>query len=222
MKTKLIFSLLASMFLILSACTSDDEFETMVLQPNSADGKDAFIEDYPEFNYTNLNFGTHVELSANAWTAQGIPLVVRGLIEFDLSAIPTNAVIEEAVLELYAVGNTNNGPGHSTLSGSNPFVVKRVTSPWDEMQVTWNTMPSTTDSNQVLAPASTQSLQDYSIDVTQFVTDMHNSTVQNYGFMIQLINEQYYRRILFASSDHADASKHPKLTIKYKKLLQNY
>jgi hypothetical protein len=57
--------------------------------------------------------------------------------------------------------------------------------------------------------------QDYVMDVTSMVQDMVTNPSSNYGFMLQLINEQYYRCMLFASSDHANANLHPKLEICY-------
>jgi hypothetical protein len=176
----------------------------LVLQPGSASGKDAYIEDYP--NYSDLNFGSSVSLVAVAWTAQGIPYVTRSLIEFDLSAIPPNSTILSAQLSLYGEGQ------HSALSGSNEGLIERVTAPWDESTVTWNNQPPVTTQNSVLLPASSSVAQDYTdIDVTDLINDM--ITGNNFGMLIRLNNESYYRALDFCSSDHADSTKRPKLVI---------
>jgi hypothetical protein len=187
----------------------------IIFQPGSENGKDAFIEYYPERNYSNRNFGTNPEFMASAWTAQGIPLVVRNLIAFDLSQIPRNKTIKSARLYLFAVDNTTNGPGHSSRSGSNEFLLQRITSEWNEMEVTWNTQPNTTEEGQILVSESEHSMQNYSIVVTALVKDIIRNPSSGHGLMIKLVKEDYYRRILFASSDYEDSSKHPKLIIEF-------
>jgi len=138
---------------------------TVVLQPGSATGKDAFVDDYSTFS--DLNFGSSVNLLAWAWTAGGIPYVTRSFLEFNLSAIPPNSIILSAQLSLYGEGQ------HSTLSGSNEGLIERVIAPWDESTVTWNNQPPSTTQNSVLLPASTSVAQDYTdIDVTNLINDM--------------------------------------------------
>ncbi len=64
--------------------------------------------------------------------------------------------------------------------------------------------------NQVELPASTSQFQDYTnIDITALVQEMINEPSTNYGFMIKLNNENYYRSMLFATSDYSNAAKHP-------------
>ncbi|MCP4179231.1 MAG: DNRLRE domain-containing protein, partial [bacterium] len=194
----------------------NNENNVIIIQPNGETGKDAYIEDYPNYNYNNRNFGSHPELAANAWTVNGIPAVVRGLIEFDLSVITDASLLENAQLYLYAADSTVNCPGHSQLSGSNEWKIQRVITSWDENVVTWNTQPEITTENQVILPASTHSMQDYQVDVTQLIKDIINNPSAGHGFMIRLVNENYYRRILFASSDNEYSSLHPKLVITLK------
>jgi hypothetical protein len=190
--------------------------KTFVVQPDSLEGIDAFIEYWPYNEYSDRNFGMHPEFSASAWTSSGVPLAVRSLIKFNLASISTDAEIISARLYLYSVDNTVNGPGHSTLSGSNAFILQKVTSDWDESLVTWNTQPSATEEGQILLPASDSALQDYIINITDLVQGMVNDPLTNFGMMIKLEQERYYRRILFASSDHDQQTKHPKLEISYK------
>lgn len=37
----------------------------------------------------------------------------------------------------------------------------------------------------------------------------------NHGFLLKLSNEQYYRSLLFAASDHDNPNLHPKLEVCY-------
>jgi hypothetical protein len=80
--------------------------------------------------------------------------------------------------------------------------------------VTWNTQPQTTTVNQVLIPSTTSSTQNFiDIDVTQLVSDMINNPASSFGFLFKLQTEQYYRKLVFASSDHPVDSLHPKLEV---------
>ena len=64
--------------------------------------------------------------------------------------------------------------------------------------------------------ASTSEMQDYkNIDVTAMIQEMINKPSENYGFMIRLVNENHYRRILFGSSDNANVKKRPKLVVDF-------
>ena len=69
---------------------------TLVLQPDSLTGKDSDIYSIePNMNYGNTN-----RLVPYAWMHSGIQNTVRSLIEFDLSNLPTGAIISNAQLSL--------------------------------------------------------------------------------------------------------------------------
>ena len=187
---------------------------TLTLQPGAAQGKDAYLRGLP--GYQNVNYGSIGQFIASAWTNGGVPFVNRSVVEFDLSTIPTGAIVDSAFFSLYAwASSTGSGP-HSTTSGSNACYIQRVTSSWSEDTVTWNSQPTTTTTNQVSIAASTNPNQDYpNIDVTTLVQDMVNNPATSFGFMIRLQNEAYFRRMNFCSSDHSISSRHPKLVVTY-------
>jgi len=183
----------------------------IILQPNAVNGQDAYIDS----RLPNTNYGAIEDFISSAWTNSGSPTIVRSLVNFDLTGIPPNATINSASLSLYAYNSVGNQT-HSTLSGSNASTLQRVTSNWAENSVTWNTQPTTTALNQVTLAASTSTNQNYTnIDVTNLVVDMQNNPSSSFGFMLKLITEQYYRKMVFASSDNLDANLHPKLEICY-------
>jgi len=200
-----------------SSCENESEQNNnqIILQPDSIEGKDAFIEDYPLREYRNSNFGTHPAFQASAWTAQSIPFITRCLIDFDFSKIPNNATISCAKLILHPAENTAYGTGHSNRSGSNSFLVQRITNDWDELSVTWNNQPSVTTNSQAQVGENENSMLVYEIVITKLVRDILDNPSESHGLMIRLATEEYYRRILFASSDYDDSSKHPKLLIEY-------
>ncbi|WP_224369338.1 DNRLRE domain-containing protein [Hyalangium versicolor] len=190
----------------------------IVLQPGPADGKDTFI--HSGSRSRRNNYGNRIELTAGAWTA-GDPFVLHGLFDFNLSSVPAKIRIHEARLALHAeltsmmwrMGN-NQPPGHSTLSGSNTFSLRRVTSPWQESTVSWDTKPSTTPVDEVVLPASKAPDQNYlDIDVTGLVQTMLDDPQNSHGFSLQLVTEDPYRQVIFASSDHPDATLRPRLEI---------
>ncbi len=190
----------------------------LTLQPGNSscsDGQDASIASCVPCGYNTMNLGSSEEFTALAWTNGGNESNLRGLLNFDLSMIPAGASLTSASLSLFWNPTAPNG-GHSQLTASNACWLQRITSPWLENTVTWDTQPTTTTINEVALPASTSNTQDYpNIDVTALVQDMLNNPSQSFGFMLRLQTEQYYCTMMFASSDHIDASLHPRLDICY-------
>lgn len=185
----------------------------ITLRPGALDGKDALIDS----RLTTTNYGNHPDFASIAWTNGGTPVNARGLVQFDFSGIPSGSTITSSDLSLYSYNSASNG-SHSTMSGSNTSVIQQISSSWTESGVTWSNQPGTITANQVTLAASTSSIQDYlNINVTAMVQNMMISG--NYGFMIRQVTESYYRRMVFASSDNADANLHPKLNVCYVKPL---
>jgi RHS repeat-associated protein len=167
----------------------------------------------------NTNFGTNQYFDASSWTTKGAFSNERSLIQFDVSSIPSNAVIESASLYLY-------GSNHSQSStNGNACYLKMLTSYWDEEFVTWNNQPLTTlDSLQKLAisdsviavPASFLPNQNYTIDIKKFVEYWVKGKIENLGLQLKLQNENPAYNILnFYSSDYSNASLRPKVVIVY-------
>jgi microsomal dipeptidase-like Zn-dependent dipeptidase len=173
---------------------------------------------------SSANLSTQTYVTAGAWTNSGAPYHQRGYLKFDLSSIPANATIQSAVLELaantvdlvYGQGITNGlPPGHSDLSGSNTFLVRRVTSPWSGSTTTYQNAPSVTDENQVTAPGSTSPTQNYAVDVTAMVRDMVSDPLHSFGVELRLVSESPYREVTFASSEFPDPALRPRLVLDY-------
>lgn len=184
---------------------------SIILQPNGENGKDAYIDS----RLYDRNFGYHIDFPSIAWTNGGVPTIVRGLIDFDLTVIPNGAVVDSAKLSLYSYDSPNNGT-HSSLSGFNESVLCRITEPWDEATVNWNNQPAYTTLNQVFLSKCLNPIQDYlDIDVTNLIHDMIDDSNNSHGFLLKLVTEMNYRRMIFASSDNIDSTLHPKLEIFY-------
>ncbi len=206
-------TLLFAQFLFFSTKAQD----TLVLQPDATSGKDAMIwrlssTGTSHGDVNNANFGNIRDYQANEWTWSGVEGARKSLMDFDLSSFNAQTQIVSATLYLY--GNPTSGDdGHSNLSGSNACLLQRITSPWNEQTVTWNTRPAVSTQNEVTIAATTSKYQDQVIDVTQLVQDMVNDPANSHGMMISLADTNHFRRVVYASSDHADPNRRPKLVI---------
>lgn len=187
----------------------------VTLQPGAVDGKDSFIYSVSVDDRSNRNYGNHANFSAFSWTWNGSWGVVRSFIEFDLSSIPDDAIIERAELSLYAWDGSFDH--HSTLGGSNEGLIQRVTSAWDEHTLNWFNQPTTTTANQITLPASTSPTQHYpDIDVTALIRDIRDNPSTSFGLMLRMQSEsQQYRGLSFCSSDHANPALRPKLVVTF-------
>ena len=212
---------------------------TVTFKPNPTAGQDAVVFTTNPQNCimggntipsADMNYGDYSELILYTWThnASGCPEgTMRSLLKFDeLSTIPTNAVVVSAELKLYGIPSSaqHMAQGNSSYSGSpysasNNSLIQRVTSTWDEKTVTWNTQPTTTTANQIAVPQSTSqwnwNFTDNSVDLVAMVQNMVNNPATNYGFMIKIATEVYYRSVGFASSNHNNPELWPELTVTY-------
>lgn len=189
--------------------------DTIILcqQPGPTEGKDASLGYHDGYGTDNNNYGTDYLFKAFSVDGSGSLNENRGLIQFDLSIIPKGTTIISAELSLYASGYVNSAlQGHS---GDNAAVLSRITSPWSESSVTWNTAPATTSENQVITAPSLSSDQDYIMDVKNIIQDMINDPLNSYGFHWMLQNETPNRILSFYSSDASEAAKRPKLCVTY-------
>lgn len=184
---------------------------TLTLQPDALVGKDASIySNHPALNVNNWDF------IANAWTASGDSFVMRSFIDFDLAMIPQNSTILSAYLSLYSNTQSDHTQLHSSLSGSNQSELRRITSSWSESAVTWNNQPTTDTVNKITLLQSTSTTQNYlNIDVKTHIQQKVNNPASHFGFMLRLVTEYKFRCMVFASSDHTNASIRPKLVITY-------
>jgi len=158
-----------------------------------------------------------IDICASAWTIGGNPSYIRGHLKFSLNTVPANATIISAKLSLYSNPTPINGNLTDANSGSNnAFYIRRITSSWVGNTLTWATMPTTTTEGQILIPhTSSPSLDLIDIDVTNLVKAMR-AAGNDYGFVIQLVNESAYNARQFCSSNHSNVSKRPRLILEYK------
>lgn len=185
--------------------------QTVTFKPNAALGEDVTLFD----GFPNQNLEPYPSLINASWTCQSIPCTDRSLLRFDLTSIPSNATILSAHLSLFAdlTQSVSPTPMYGT---ANTSLVQQITSAWAENAVTWNTQPTVTTVGQITLAQSSSPFQDYlNIDVTAYVAAWVATPASNFGILMRLQNETFYNAMVFASSDNADSSRFPELTVTY-------
>lgn len=206
MKLKTLFVISAALLFLHRATAQNIN---LVLQPDATAGKDALL-----INGTlgNNNYGTNDLFNAWRYTA-GSWYIRRSLLQFDLSAIPVNAVIVSATLTLYK---------HTTdhYSVDNTSVLRKITQSWSETTVTYNNQPPFSMSDSIIVPTNTTTTQaSISVSVASHIQYWINNPTLNYGWVFKLYSnfesQNVYRQFTWASSDFATAASRPKLDITY-------
>jgi PKD repeat protein len=176
--------------------------ESLILQPSRDDARIEQIE--PE-----KNFGTLVELKVRSKNNEN----KRTFIKFDLSSIPQNVTIHQALLQLYLI----DAPGSSRV-----YEIYRVLENWEERSITWNNQPQNittipTDSISYGGSGVPKNVW-LSWNVTSDVIYFYNNQDQNFGWLIKdsQENETTGREAVFRSNNYTvDLSLRPKLIITY-------
>ena len=181
--------------------------KTLTIQPDGAAGKDSYVNKmYPTQNY-GLERNTFAGVyAADVWW--------RTYIQFDVSSLPSGAVIENASLELYYFAAV------STASAG-PIGAYKVTSSWNESSITWNDQPtaSSTATDTVIVPAANTS-SFLSWNITALVEGWRSRNINirttNYGVMLRDADESTIEQYKgFHTSDETAVSERPKLVITY-------
>lgn len=177
--------------------------------------RDAGLTSHDGENSANNNYGNspHISGFATPGTTQGI-LKNRNLVDFDFSQIPQGAIVDSAFMYLYASGANLFPQFQNGHFGNNSCYLRRVTSPWNEHTVTYNTAPTSTSQHEVILPTSDSAYQDYVVDVTAMVQQIVNDPSQSHGFILGLIDETPNKNLEFQSINGPDSSKFPTLRIK--------
>jgi hypothetical protein len=174
-------------------------------------GEDARIDS--RTSQANLNFGNSNSLGIWTWTISGGLSINRTLLSIPISHIPTDAIIQNARLKLF---HDTNSPFSMGQSGDNRFTVRRITGKWKEDSVTWNNQPTVTNLNQYNYIFNiSQSNPDIELTITNLLLAARDNGDSSLNIMLQLNTEQMFRSIIFASSEHPDSTKRPRLDIQF-------
>ena len=112
---------------------------------------------------------------------------LRGLVRFDITQLPVDAIVDQAVLRLYCQGGTNDDPMLVT--------VHAMTQSWSEASVTWNSHAHEHTSGWYAGatlPQATGDGYEATCDVRALVQSWVNGSLANYGIMLIIPPEPPY------------------------------
>lgn len=181
--------------------------QTLTLQPNAASGQDSYLDSTPSNRNNNYGTATTMLLDSSGNTIQ------RPVIRFSLSALPANALIEDATLSLYM----NAGVGNSFVSE-----VHYLTTAWTEGGVTWNT-PWGTGGGDFPGYVAAQTLLTNTAgwarwNVTQLVDLWYRGHLPNDGVILTMPAQGVSSQKSFRTSDYFVSAYRPQLVISYRVL----
>lgn len=152
-----------------------------------------------EWTFYSTDDSTISQYSPNGWHGDWQHMCVRNrygggggiweidsLVRFDISSIPTGTNITSATLNLYYFKWWDNNPAGRSLT------CYRITSDWDDSDVTWNNRPTWLPPGQwtdaAAVPGSTGQWMAW--DVTSDVQEFVDGTAANFGWSI--MDEKYW------------------------------
>ena len=176
--------------------------KTQTIQHGPSDGNDAYVFE----NAQDSNYGEEIYLYSGAAL---LDEHYRLYIEFDLSPIPTAAVVTEASLELFYY-ETN--PEVPTLIG-----VYQVMNDWEEKHINWANQPNSAATPVVAVNVPADATDDWeSWDITDLVQSWVDGSVSNYGVLLMDTDESTVKAWKgFYSSHNPNFNRRPKLVVNY-------
>lgn len=188
--------------------TDERTLTTTVIQPSAAIGKDTFIEG--ESSHVTHNKASDADLKTDSETNKSF----RTLLQFDLENIPVAAKIQTATLELYLDSNTGTEDtvnAHTLLQS------------WTEDGVNWNTYDginawTNTGGDYAITSAGSFIASGTgwkSMELLNTVQSWVDTSLTNNGIILLSDDGLGNNEKVYTSSDDADSTKHPKLTITY-------
>ncbi|RPI91406.1 MAG: DNRLRE domain-containing protein, partial [Chloroflexi bacterium] len=191
---------------------------TYTSQPDETAGMDTYLLS----TSAAANYGTDADLGAGE-SNDATDQVARALVKFDLSSIPTNAVITSATLSLWTSSDYSDN--------DRSIRVYRLKMAFGEAGATWNESaagvsweaagaagPNDKESTDI---GSIQILANEALDVEKQITlapskiqEWIDGTFTNHGFIL-IADTELDDRFSYASSDSATISNRPKLVIQY-------
>ena len=205
--------------LVLKIPWDSNQWQTLILQPGPAEGKDALISNLDG----DKNFGDYKYFEATFITEPILTVMRsnRSLIWFNLNALPTSAVIRRVTLQLTYDLPVPFDPSYLTdIDPSTGLiryggVLQQIIEPWEEDKVTWNTQPKTTEANQVFISPFNLNVNFITVDVTRLFVPINEIAAANYGMFFKLWPTERFPGFRFASSDFPDERMRPRLTVYY-------
>jgi len=159
---------------------------------------------------------SQVEMICEAWSNGNDYFYYRTALLYDLSYLPSNAVIMGATLNLYANTASTNGYAGAPVYIDYPGVLQHIAAPWSPSTISWNNQPAVDTMGQVLLPVPNDASfkNNYVLDVTRLVKYWKENPGSNFGALLRLTNERPRSSMIFRSGLAIDSLK-PQLSICY-------
>ena len=175
--------------------------KTITIQPGPSYGKDAYVKS----THQDENFNEEILLVGRQGQAR-----MKTYIQFDLSFIPDNAVITDAILRLYQYD----------LWGSGTFSIGAytVTEDWKEDKVTSHNRPEALTKPEHTTTIITKPIDGKWIDwhIGDLVNGWLDGSIKNYGVLLKAVDEDTINTFAsFRASEYSYPSERPKLVIHY-------
>lgn len=196
--------LLTIVAIINYSCKKETQKE---LQLNSEACHDVIINN----NTEDVNYFSEPTLNLYALNSPESKSVNRILINFD--GIPRNVIIDSAFLSFKYNLNSGNNLEHY---GENQFVVSRIISPWNELEVKWSSQPILSPFNKIYCSKTVLDNNPKRINLTKMLQETSDDFDNSYGFQLAFINEEQNALLKLASSDNKDKDLKPNLHIYYR------
>ena len=181
--------------------------DVLVLRPGPDDGKDSYTWEFRK----STNYGSADE----TWVATGNNNEAFALFEFPIGQIPAQARVLDATLSVHH----RNGNDSDV-----PVTAHRITQPWVESEVSWNKRDNgsnwsspggdfdeTVLDTTLVGPASDMR---YEWDLTELVQAWVNGELPNHGVLLRTEASGIFGE-RFETSDHADPTRRPSLSIRF-------
>ena len=183
--------------------------ESLTLQTDSW-SKDSYVEEkLPETNYGSANL-----LWVGNCTAFDADGKYRSYLQFDLSAVPPNARVVDAHLEIKNYSKIRNDMTVELLS----IGLYQVTDSWLEGNITWDNQPASSIQPESIVKINMMIWSDwYAWNINDLFAGWLNGTIANDGVLLKVVDEIANAGMLakFHSSDASEGNSHPKLMIDY-------
>jgi hypothetical protein len=153
------------------------------------------------------NYGSAPSLLVERYSGGMLTFNKYSLIDFDLSDIPANAVIDNAVLQVYS---EINRAGDSLEPEAITVVPDALLGPWEEMIVSWVTKPAQENRGDAGLVYSTGW---HNISVYNIVNAWQTGALENHGISLRLSGSQL-GLALFHSRDSGTTA-YPRLMVTY-------
>lgn len=190
--------------------------KAFTIQPGSAEGKDSYISSLsPGYNYASNNylaigkntFSTLAVIRANDRIA--FDYFYRAYLQFDLSALPSDAVIVSADLKLFQP--------NAIFTADLMIGLHQVAESWEESTITWDNQPDYLISPESTITVAIGEISWLSWNVTNLLQGWLDGNIANYGIMLKQTGVASADTVVhcYSSDELISTALRPKLEIIY-------